>query len=125
VFSARPESVCLAHGLTHPPLFPDQTAATWLHSFCEISRLAVNLIQNKEEYFAERLQQAVKGTGTNDDKLIRIFVSRMDKDLKGIDKAFQKLYGKNLVALINVGLLRQPSTSNNFFPRKIMLCFFN
>ncbi|OQV18843.1 Annexin B11 [Hypsibius exemplaris] len=60
----------------------------------------VQLVQSKEEYFAERLHKAVKGLGTADDNLIRILVSRKEKDLLAIATAFEKVHKKSLAAVI-------------------------
>ena len=48
------------------------------------------------EYFAYRINKAVKGFGTNDSVLIRIIVSRDDIDLYRIKRYYQQLYQKTL-----------------------------
>ena len=56
----------------------------------------VHAIINCPEYFATRVNKAIKGWGTNDKMLIRILVSRCDVDLLKIMEAYQKLYGKSM-----------------------------
>lgn len=48
------------------------------------------------EYFAYRINKAVKGFGTNDSVLIRIIVSRDEIDLYRIKRYYQQLYQKTL-----------------------------
>ena len=49
------------------------------------------------EYYAEQIMDSVKGLGTNDDKLIRIVVSRYNIDMKYIKKYFKRIYNKDLL----------------------------
>jgi len=56
----------------------------------------VHAIINCPEYFATRVNKAIKGWGTNDKMLIWILVSRCDVDLLKIMEAYQKLYGKSM-----------------------------
>jgi Holliday junction resolvasome RuvABC endonuclease subunit len=56
----------------------------------------VHAIINCPEYFATRVNKAIKGWGTNDKMLIRVLVSRCDVDLLNIMEAYQKLYGKSM-----------------------------
>ncbi|XP_062844821.1 annexin A1-like [Trichomycterus rosablanca] len=51
---------------------------------------------NKSAYFAERLNQAMKGVGTNCDTLTRIIVSRSEVDLQKIMQEYKRMYGKPL-----------------------------
>lgn len=55
---------------------------------------------NKHEYFASRLQKAMKGLGTNDSQLIRILVARSEIDLNEICNAFEYKYQKSLKSWI-------------------------
>uniref|UniRef100_A0A671SRD5 Annexin n=1 Tax=Sinocyclocheilus anshuiensis TaxID=1608454 RepID=A0A671SRD5_9TELE len=51
---------------------------------------------NKHAYFAERLQLAMKGVGTDTDTLTRIIVSRSEIDLLKIMQEYKRMYGKTL-----------------------------
>ncbi|KAJ1206835.1 hypothetical protein NDU88_002232 [Pleurodeles waltl] len=51
---------------------------------------------SKPAYFAEKLFNAMKGSGTNDKVLIRILVSRCEIDMKEIQALFKRFYGKSL-----------------------------
>ncbi|XP_062586906.1 annexin A4-like [Saccostrea cucullata] len=56
----------------------------------------VRIVKNKAAFFAKKLYDSMKGLGTDDDDLIRIIVSRSEKDMDEIKKEFQRLYGKTL-----------------------------
>ncbi|KAM4747177.1 annexin A2 [Rhinophrynus dorsalis] len=56
----------------------------------------VQCIQNKPLYFADRLYESMKGKGTKDKILIRIMVSRSERDMLKIRSEFKKKYGKSL-----------------------------
>jgi len=57
----------------------------------------VKCIRNTPAYFAERLQESMKGAGTKDKDLIRILVSRSEVDLVEIEKEYERLYSKDLI----------------------------
>ena len=57
----------------------------------------VYAIINPPEFFAKRLKASMKGSGTKDQMLIRLLVSRMDIDLPQIKEAYKNLYKKELV----------------------------
>ena len=48
-------------------------------------------------YFATRIREAVKGLGTNDSKLVRVIVSRCEKDLGLIKQAYQRIYSRDML----------------------------
>ena len=48
-------------------------------------------------YFAKRIRESVKGLGTNDSKLVRVIVSRSEKDLGLIKQAYQTMYGRDML----------------------------
>ena len=48
-------------------------------------------------YFAKRIRDSVKGVGTNDSRLVRVIVSRSEKDLGFIKQAYQRIYGRDLL----------------------------
>lgn len=51
---------------------------------------------NKPALFAEKLNHAMKGLGTNTDTLTRIIVSRSEIDLLKIIQEYKRMYGKTL-----------------------------
>ncbi|KAK7504860.1 hypothetical protein BaRGS_00003888, partial [Batillaria attramentaria] len=51
-------------------------------------------------FYADSLQKAFKGLGTNDSQLIRIVVSRSEVDLPAIKAKFQERHGRSLRAAI-------------------------
>jgi len=56
----------------------------------------VEFVNDKNAFFAHRLHHAMKGVGTDDKKLLRIIITRSEKDLESIKEAFLKKYGKTL-----------------------------
>ena len=70
-------------------------------------------ILNPTEYFAKRINQAVKGLGTDDSSLIRIIISRYEIDMFKIRQYYKKLFGKDLINDI------KDDTSGNY--RKILV----
>ena len=50
------------------------------------------------EYFATRVNKAVKGAGTNDKLLIRVLVTRDEIDMPLIKQFYKQLYGKDMLA---------------------------
>ena len=50
------------------------------------------------EYFATRVNDAIKGLGTKDHLLIRVLVSRSEIDMPQIKQYYKQLYGKDMVA---------------------------
>lgn len=57
-------------------------------------------LNNKAEFFAHQLHQAMDGLGTNDQKLIRLIVTRCEIDMVEIKGAFQRLFGESLKSSI-------------------------
>jgi annexin A7/11 len=57
-------------------------------------------VENKHRFFAERLNNSMKGAGTKDRTLIRIIVSRCEVDMVQIKQEFQKQFGKTLESFI-------------------------
>ena len=52
------------------------------------------------EYFATRINDAIKGWGTKDHLLIRILISRDEIDMPQIKQYYKQLYGKDMVQAI-------------------------
>ena len=55
---------------------------------------------NPSEYFASRVNYAVKGLGTKDTLLIRILVTRAELDMPQIKEAYKRLYNKDMVKAV-------------------------
>ena len=64
---------------------------------------AAKVVKDKHAYFAERLYKSMKGAGTYDKQLIRVVVTRAEKDLGCIKHEFLRMYGKTLESFISVG----------------------
>ncbi|XP_062902586.1 annexin A5-like [Mobula hypostoma] len=60
----------------------------------------VKCIRSVPGYFAETLYNAMKGSGTDDDTLIRVMISRSEVDLLDIRKVFYENYGRSLHSMI-------------------------
>lgn len=60
----------------------------------------VRIVKNSAEFFAKKLYKSMKGAGTNDDDLIRVVVSRSERNMDAIKKEFEKLYGQSLAQFI-------------------------
>ncbi|NP_861425.1 annexin A1c isoform X1 [Danio rerio] len=71
---------------------------------------------NKPAYFAEKLQHAMKGLGTDDNTLIRIIVSRSEIDLLKIMQEYKRMYGKTLQEAI------QSETKGDYEKILLVLC---
>ena len=52
------------------------------------------------EYFATRVQEAIKGFGTNDKLLIRVLITRDEIDMNLIKQYFKQLYNKDMVKAV-------------------------
>ena len=57
----------------------------------------IHAIINPSEYFASRINYAIKGFGTKDNLLIRIIVTRDEVDMPMIKRYYKQLYGNNMV----------------------------
>ena len=52
------------------------------------------------EYFATRVNDAIKGWGTKDHLLIRVLITRDEVDMPQIKQYYKQLYGKDMVAAV-------------------------
>ena len=52
------------------------------------------------EYFATRVNDAIKGFGTNDHLLIRILITRDEIDMPQIKQYYKQLYGKDMIQAV-------------------------
>ena len=57
----------------------------------------VYAVISPSEYFATRVNKAVKGWGTNDNLLIRVLVTRDEIDMPQIKQYYKQLYGKDML----------------------------
>ena len=71
---------------------------------------------NPPEYFATRVNYAVKGLGTKDTLLIRILVTRDEIDMPQIKEAYKRLYNVDMVKAI------ESDTSGDYKRLLIELC---
>ena len=65
------------------------------------------------EYFATRVNEAIKGIGTKDHLLMRVIITRDEIDMSQIKECYKKLYGKSMIEAI------KDDISGNY--RKLML----
>ena len=65
------------------------------------------------EYFATRVNEAIKGIGTKDHLLMRVIITRDEIDMPQIKECYKKLYGKSMIEAI------KDDISGNY--RKLML----
>ena len=61
-------------------------------------RTIVYATLSPSEYFATRVNDAVKGLGTKDHLLIRVLASRSEIDMPQIKQYYKQLFGKDMVA---------------------------
>ena len=51
-------------------------------------------------FYAEELLDCVEGSGTDEEKLSRIFILRAETDLVSVDHVFWKMFGKKLEKVV-------------------------
>lgn len=76
----------------------------------------VAVIKDTPLYFADRIYNAVKGLGTDNNTLIRILISRSEVDLLSIRVAYRRKYGKSLYSTI------QSEAKGNYGSALLLLC---
>jgi len=72
-------------------------------------------------FWAEQLRETMKGMGTDDNKLLRIMVTRAEIDLKSIRNAFGNQYGDGKTLLDWI----KSDTSGNYEDILVALCLGN
>jgi hypothetical protein len=60
----------------------------------------VRIAKNKDGFFADQLYKTLQGVASEDKRLMRLIISRSEKDLAGIKSEFEKQYKIGLHALI-------------------------
>jgi annexin A7/11 len=63
-------------------------------------RTIVYATLSPSEYFATRVNEAIKGWGTKDHLLIRVLVSRDEVDMPQIKQYYKQLFGKDMVEAV-------------------------
>ena len=63
-------------------------------------RTIVYATLSPSEYFSTRVNEAIKGWGTNDHLLIRILITRDEIDMPQIKQYYKQLYGKDMVQAV-------------------------
>lgn len=66
------------------------------HDLREAYLVICKILQNAPEFYAERLKEAIKGLGTDDDTLISIIVLRSEIDLRDIMDCYYRKFGVTL-----------------------------
>ena len=61
-----------------------------------VLKAIIYALLSPSEYFAYRINKAIKGLGTNDTILIRVLVSRDEIDIERIKRYYKQLYNKTL-----------------------------
>lgn len=56
----------------------------------------INVVTDKEGYFAKRLNKAMRGWGTDDQELIRLIVSRAETDLLWVGERYKEMFEADL-----------------------------
>ncbi|XP_076169078.1 annexin B9 isoform X2 [Ptiloglossa arizonensis] len=61
----------------------------------------VKCVKNRAGFFAEQLYKSMKGLGTDDDRLIRLVVTRCEVDMEEIKEMFSQMYNESLADFIS------------------------
>ena len=73
-------------------------------------RTIVYATLSPSEYFATRVNDAIKGWGTKDHLLIRILITRDEIDMPQIKQYYKQLYGKDMVQAVKSDIWRLSKT---------------
>ena len=82
----------------------------------KLLKTMIHVSLNPSEYFATRVNYAIKGAGTKDALLIRILVTRDEIDMPQIKEAYKRLYNKDMVKDI------ESDTSGDYKRLLVELC---
>jgi hypothetical protein len=63
----------------------------------KLYKAIVHAVINPSEYFAKRINEAIKGVGTNENLLIRVVVTRGEIDMPLIKQYYKKLFNKDMI----------------------------
>ena len=63
----------------------------------KLLKTMVHVSLNPAEYFATRVNYAIKGLGTKDTLLMRILITRDEIDMPQIKAEYRKLYNKDMI----------------------------
>merc|ERR1712226_1597069 len=58
--------------------------------------IAITALEGREAYYAEKLYSAIKGLGTDEDRILRLMVSRSRQDLITVAEKFQEKHEQTL-----------------------------
>lgn len=86
------EAAILTIGITFYSTLSFKCKLNWIYNKFDIVKCA----NNRNRYYAKKLEEAMKGAGTDDETLMRIIISRCEIDLGGIKREYQELYEKTL-----------------------------
>lgn len=67
--------------------------------------MIVKCVKNRAAFFAEQLYKCMKGIGTDDNRLIRLVVTRSEIDMEEIKEVFRQQYGESLEDFIAVSII--------------------
>ena len=62
--------------------------------------VSVYILDEPSAFYAEELFESVDGSGTDEEKLTRIFILRSEIDLVSIDHVYKKMFGKKLEKVV-------------------------
>uniref|UniRef100_A0AAY4E3F2 Annexin n=1 Tax=Denticeps clupeoides TaxID=299321 RepID=A0AAY4E3F2_9TELE len=82
----------------------------------------VQCIRSVPMFFAKCLYKSMKGLGTDDNRLIRIMISRSEIDMLDIRECFRLRYEKSLHSMIQVGYKRT-LLAGEFFPEAAQIAY--
>lgn len=72
----------------------------------------MDFVESPAEFFARRLNRAMKGIGTDERTLIRIIVSRSEIDLNAIKHEYERIFNRKLFDEVKVDFFPLASNIN-------------